>query len=54
MSGEIKRISAGEHPAILGVPEVRGVAIVRVEPPIVVVVFHIEHVQVAVGVRERA
>ena len=54
MSGEIGRVSAGEHPAVVGIPRVVGVAVVAVEPPAIVVVFDIEHVEIAVGIRERA
>lgn len=54
MSGEIRRVSAGEHPAVVGIPHVVGVAVVAVEPPAIVVVFDIEHVLIAVGIRERA
>ena len=54
MSGEIKRVSAGEYPAVAGIPQVVGVAVVRVEPLAIVVAFHVEHVEVAIGIRERA
>lgn len=54
MSGEIRRVSAGEHPAVVGIPLVVGVAVVRVEPPTIVIVFDVEHVEIAVGIRERA
>lgn len=54
VSGEIRRVSAGEHPAVVGIPHVVGVAVVAVEPPAIVVVFDVEHVLIAVGIHERA
>lgn len=48
---EMKRVAAAEHPDVLGIPLVRRVRVVRVEPPTIVVVVHVEDVQVAVGVR---
>lgn len=50
----MKRVSAGEHPTVVGIPLVVGVAIVRVEPLTVLVAFHVEHVEVAIGISERA
>ena len=41
---------ANEHPAIVGIPEVVRVAIVAVEPPTIVIVLHVEHLEVAVRV----
>ena len=48
---EMKRVAASEHPHVLGIPVDRRVRPVRVEPPAVVIVFHVEHVGVAVGAR---
>ncbi|KKT17053.1 MAG: hypothetical protein UV98_C0017G0008 [Parcubacteria group bacterium GW2011_GWB1_43_6] len=39
-----------EHPAIVGVPEVVGVAVFAVQPPLVVAVIDFEHLQVAVRI----
>lgn len=46
-----ERVAAEEHPRVLGIPLIRRLRPVRVEPPVVVIVLHVEHVQVAVGVR---
>ena len=48
---EIKRISRNdEHPAVVSIPEVVGVAIVAVEPRTIVIAFHVEHLRVAIRV----
>lgn len=39
-----------EQPIVIAVPEVLGIAIVAVEPEVVVVVLNVEHVEVAVRV----
>lgn len=39
-----------EHPLIVGIPDVVGVIIVAVEPQAIVIVFHVEHVEVAVRI----
>jgi len=39
-----------EHPTVVSVPDVVRVAVVAVQPQFVVVVFDIEHVQVAVRI----
>jgi hypothetical protein len=41
---------ATEHPHVVSVVEVLGVSVVAVEPQAVLVVFDIEHVQVAIAV----
>ena len=50
----MKRVAAEKHPTVVGVPDIVGVAVVGVEPPVVAVVLDVEHVQIAVGVRSRA
>ena len=52
--GEMKRVSAAEHPTVVGIPLVVGVAIVRVEPDAVLVAFDVKHIEVAIGISERA
>ncbi|KKS75212.1 MAG: hypothetical protein UV48_C0016G0003 [Candidatus Azambacteria bacterium GW2011_GWA2_42_9] len=48
---KIKRISRNdEHPAVVSIPEVVGVAIVAVQPPLVVVAIDTEHLWVAVRI----
>ena len=46
----MKRISTDEHPLIIAVPEVVRVAVVAVEPLVIVVMLNVEHVEVAVRV----
>ena len=51
---KIKRISRNdEHPAVVSIPEVVGVAIVAVQPPLVVVAIDTEHPWVAVRIGDR-
>jgi len=45
-----ERIATDEHEAVVSIPDVVGVAIVGVEPLLVAVVLHVEHVEVAVRV----
>ncbi len=47
----MKKIAA-ERPAVVAVPEVVRVAVVAVEPATVVIAFNIEHLEVAVGIRQ--
>jgi len=47
----MKRVAPGEDEPVAARPEVVGVAVVAVQPPTIVVVFHVEHVKVAVRVR---
>lgn len=47
--GEMKKV-ATEEPHVVGVPEVVGVAVVRVEPQTIVVPLNVEHVQVAIRI----
>jgi hypothetical protein len=42
---------AHKHPTIVAVPEVVGVAIVAVEPQVIAVALHIEHVEIAIRIR---
>ena len=39
-----------EHPLVVSVPDVVGVIVVAVQPPIIVVVVDFEHVEVAVRI----
>ena len=50
MAGEIKKVAA-EHPPVVAIPEVVGVAVVAVQPQAVLVVFDVEDLEVAIGVR---
>ena len=50
MRREIRRFATGKHPDVLGIPEVVGIAVVRVEPAFIAVMLHVEHVRVAVRV----
>ena len=43
-------VAAQEDKRILGIPLVVRIAVRRVEPPTIVIVFDIEDVQVAIGV----
>jgi len=43
-----------EHPTVVAIPEVVSVAIVAVQPYAVLVAFHVEHVQVTIGVADCA
>lgn len=49
-AGEMKTVAA-EHPAVVAIPEVVRVTIVAVEPLVIAVVFDVENLEVAVGVR---
>ena len=40
----------GKHPAIVSVPEIVGVAVIAVQPPLIIVVVDFEHLQVAVRI----
>lgn len=46
----MKRVATDEHPAVVAIPEVVGIAIVAVEPLAIVITFHIEHLEVAIRV----
>ncbi len=46
----IKRVATDEHPAIVRIPDVVRMTIVVVQPPVIVIVFDVEHVQIAVRV----
>ena len=49
--GETKRVAReDEHEAIVLVPDIVGIVIVRVEPQVIVIVFHVEQVEIAVRV----
>ncbi len=47
----MKRISrSDEHPVVVSIPEVVGIVVVAVQPPLVVVVVDFEHLQVVVRI----
>ena len=49
--GKTKRVAGtDEHPLVVSIPDVVGVVIVAVEPQTIIIVFHVEHVQVTVRV----
>ena len=48
---ELKRVAAGKHPAVAAIPEVVGIVVVAVQPQAIVVPFNVEHLEVAVRVR---
>lgn len=49
--GKTKRVARqNEHETIVAIPEVVRVIIVAVEPQVIVIVFHVEQVEVAVRV----
>jgi len=47
----MKPVATDEHPAVVAIPDVVGVVIVGVEPTGIIVVFDVEHVRVAIGIR---
>ena len=48
----MKPVATGEHPAVVAIPDVVGVVPIGVEPTVIVVVFDVEHVRIAVGIRD--
>lgn len=46
----MKQVASDKHPAVVAVPDVVGVVIVAVEPPVVVIAFNVEHLEIAVRV----
>ncbi len=49
--GEIKRISGAEHDLFVQIPLVVGIGVVRVQPPIAIVVpLDVERLRIAVGI----
>jgi hypothetical protein len=46
----MKRGAKDEYPPVVGVPEVVGLVVVRVQPSVVIVAFHVKDVRIAVGV----
>ena len=44
----MKRIAKRKHPNVIGVPEIVRVAIVAVEPGVILVAFDVEHVEIAI------
>lgn len=49
----MKRVAGDERERIVGIPLVVRPAVVRVEPRTVVVPFNVEHLQIAVAIRQR-
>lgn len=47
----MRRFATDKHEAVVSIPDVVRVAVVSVEPQPIVVVFDVEHVEVAVRVR---
>lgn len=46
----MKQVARYEDEAIVSIPEVLGIVIVAVQPEVVVIAFHVEHVEIAVRV----
>ena len=46
----MKRVAKHEHPPVVTIPEVVGIAIVGVQPMIVTVAIDVEHVRVAMRI----
>ncbi len=46
----MRRLAANEHETVVVVPKVVGITTVRVEPTIVAIALHVEHVQITIGV----
>jgi len=47
----MKQVSGTEHKGVVEIPAILGIGIVRVQPPLAVIVpLDVEHVRVAVGV----
>jgi len=49
---EIKRVATDEDEAVVTIPEVVRVTVVATQPATIVVVFNVEHLEVAVRVRD--
>jgi len=47
---EVRRLATNEHEAIVSIPVIVRIAVVRVEPKIAIVVLDVEQVQIAIGV----
>ena len=51
VSGETKRVAReNEHQAIVAIPSVVRIVVVRVEPQVVVIVFHVEQLEITVRI----
>ncbi len=48
---EMRRFATQEHPTVVSIPDIVRVVVVHVEPLPIVVVFDVEHVEVAIRVR---
>ena len=46
--GKTKRVAAGEHEAIVGIPNIVRIVIVAVKPQIRVIPLHVEQLEVAI------
>lgn len=47
---EMKRVAAEEHPHVVGIPLIVGMAVVRVQPEVVAIALDVEHVEIAIGI----
>jgi len=47
---EVRRLATNEHEAIVSIPVIVRITVVRVEPTIIVIVLDVEQVQIAIGV----
>ena len=47
---EMKKIAKTENKTVVGIPEIVRIAIVAIEPQIIVIVFNVEDVEVAIRV----
>jgi hypothetical protein len=46
----VRRLATNEHEAIVSIPVIVRITVVRVEPTIIVIVLDVEQVQIAIGV----
>ncbi len=48
----MKKVASDEHETVVSVPEVVRMAVVAIEPLPIIIVFDVDHVEVAVRVRD--
>ncbi|MFH1648899.1 MAG: hypothetical protein ABIA11_04225 [Patescibacteria group bacterium] len=46
----MRKLATDKHETVVGVPEVVRLTIVNIEPMIVTIAIHVEHVQIAIGI----
>ena len=46
----MKRVAAEEDPDVVGIPPVVGMAVVRVQPEVVVIALDVEHVEITIRI----